>query len=166
MCPFSYRSSSSSHGKLLLGGFTSVAYSMDLHRHLIQGTLLQTLFIYAAAKLVMENTDSSCITLEYKWVFPLMKWHFPYVSPYQCKGGDILLSASVSISSSALKNLDSTHKLGNTIKEGGTKLMTASQGPTGISQTSGQSAALFCPIQKWHLPFCHFASYPRKKKTL
>lgn len=77
MYPFSYRSSSSSRGKLLLGGLTSVTYSMDLHGHLTQVTHLQTLFIYAAAKPVTENTDTSHTKLVYKWIFLLMKLHFP-----------------------------------------------------------------------------------------
>lgn len=42
---------------------------------------------------------------------------FSYVSSYQYKGGDILLSASTTISGSALRNFDSTHKLGNVITQ-------------------------------------------------
>lgn len=42
---------------------------------------------------------------------------FSDVNPYQCKDGDILLSANVTISGSTLKNFDSTHKLGNTITQ-------------------------------------------------
>lgn len=77
MCPFSYKCSSSSHGELLLDGFTSVTYSMDLHGHLIQVTPTDTFHLCCSKTNDRKHRFIMYQTRVYKWIFLLMKWHFP-----------------------------------------------------------------------------------------